>query len=198
MIDAEEYRSRGRARQPALYRGNIAVVAFEPKPLLVGEVVAPKTLIQGAWTFTTRKVLGLSIAKHNQRLAYAISAADLLEAVDIMREKDLPPASWIAWVALKRHPNARAPVTLASVINLPWLREGRRRAWFRTETKLFFGGRARIVGDPPPQGSSELEVAAYQSWAVTEKTRLESSWAEANKRGALFPNADYNDLKGKV
>jgi|GEM_PF-3742269 len=195
--DLDTYAAPGRAFKPAVWIPNIPVVAYEPRPPRVEEVVSPTILMAGAWTFTMRKVLKLKVTAAQSRLAYAVNKDVLLNAIDILRDKEIPPAAWLAWSAMKRTSRATTPLAMAVILSADRLKEGRFRGWFRKETRGLFGGRAVIVGDPPGQDESEFAIAAYTAWATVEKARLEASWQAASIRGTLFPNADMSYLQEK-
>lgn len=197
IIDDETYTPRGRALGPAMLPLAVTVLAFEPMPALVDEVPTPTMLISGAWSWVMRRVLGSKVSAVKAKLAYAVNRQVLAESIEIMREKQIAPAAWLAWYAGKRCSAATAPLPMASILGADWLKEGRKRAWFRTETTGLFGGRAVIVGDPPGATATQFARDAYAAWALTEKDRMQRSWTLSSTHGALFPNADLACLKDK-
>lgn len=187
MQDEDEYVSGGTAVDP-LSQPPSAVIAYEPMPALIQDVDAPVRLVRGAWAFVVRKMLGVPASKVD-RAVFAVKKELLEQAVELLREKSIAPAAWLAWRAKRGgFKGAIASPGMGALLGLEWLKTPGKRGWFRSETNGLFGGRAVVVGDPPRAGATDIEVQAYLQRSEAQKAKMDTAWRIKVMHGGLFIN----------
>lgn len=164
----------------------------EPAPaLLPPDEESAVRLVRSAWAWVARHILGEVVTKKDRR-PLAMKRADLAEAVAIMREKSIAPAAWFVFrlrvLKWSTMPN------LAAAVGLNWLREGRKRGWFRRATDKLFGGRSywtpalkELAREYRAGRSPSSSLVTRARREVQERTRELSASASS---GALFPVVD--------
>ena len=198
LDDNGVYSARGTAApRPLVTRAVSApqpVFAYTPPCALVTEVPNAAALVRGAWTEVVRKVLGLKVTKDGAKGAFFIKAGEMQAAVEVFGEKQIAPAAWLAWRAAKLFGRADKPPGLSILLGIAWLREPRKRGWFRTETTGLFGLRATLIGTPPDAQADAMAWQAYYDAALVEKDRTEAAWKKRVAFGGLFPTTDVKAL----
>lgn len=187
-MNQNEFVSGGRATRPATISQVQGVYAFTPVPLMVRDVSDIRTHLGGAWTYAHRKGAGMKIRKADERLRFIVKRETIEEACAIWEEKEIAPAAWVAWrlcIGVFTRPR-----TLEQLIDLPWLRQGAKRGWFRQTTRGMFGGRAILVGDPEGLVPGSLEAMTYAAWAADAAKALDGKMQTAAQFGELFPNVE--------